>query len=471
MSGYRSLAKNVGILTIANFSTKIMGFLLVPLYTRMLTTSEYGTYDLVNNTIAVLVPMLTQNIVDGVLRFSIEKEVKKSEVISVGLRCFCLSLLPVGLVLAANAVFGVFPELNSLAPMIILMYVAQGLSSILLYYARGLNRFADVAVSSVLASAVVLGCNVLFLVVLGMGLNGYFLASALGPILQVVYLFLRLGIYRINLFRVNRRLEREMLSFSRPLMANTVSWWVNNLSDRYIVTFFCGVAANGVYAIAFKIPALLSVVQAVIGQAWTVSAVEEFDPDDKRGFFSNTYALYNCAMVLLCSLIIASDRILARFLFANDFFQAWQFVPFLTIAMVFGAMAGFVGGVFSAVKDAKEFARSSVAGAVVNVALNLLTVPFWGPLGSAFATAICYWLVWYMRMKAAKRYISLKISYGRDCASYVLLAIQGGLLFVTRSRLQVLYGLQFACVVVLFAMYRKELGKVARKAIRAARRS
>lgn len=470
MSGYHSFARNVGILTIANFSTKIMSLLLVPLYTRILTTGEYGAFDLANTAITVLIPILTQNIVDGVLRFSIDKDVDKSQVISVGLKHFGISLFPLIIVLAVNAVFSLLPGLNRLAPLILLLYIAQGLSNILLYYARGLNRFADVAVSSVFASFTIIACNIVFLVLFGWGLTGYFLASGIGPILQVVYLCLSLGLFRTRPIRAEKSLEREMLSYSRPLIANSIAWWVTNLSDRFIITLFCGVAANGIYAVAFKIPTVLNVVQGIIGQAWTVSAVEEFDPDDKRGFFSNVYSLYNCVMVLLCTFIIASNRILAKLLFANDFFQAWQYVPFLTLSMVFGAMAGLVGGVFTAVKDAKELGRSSVAGAFANIVLNLLTVPFLGPLGSALATLCSYWLIWYLRMRVVRKYIKLKISLGRDCASYALLIVQGILLFITESRLPILYTTQLVCVVAILVMYRKELWKILYKIVKTLRK-
>lgn len=470
MSGYRSFARNVGILTIASFSTKIMSLLLVPLYTRVLTTSEYGAYDLVNNAIAVLIPILTQNIVDSILRFSIDKDVDNSQVIRIGLKHFGISLLPLIVMLGANSILGVSAELNELAPFVLLIYVGQCLANILLFYARGLNRFADVAISSVLTSFVVIGCNIVFLVLLGWGLTGYFIANAIGPVLQVVYLFLRLEIFRIRPARIDKKLEREMLSFGRPIMANNIAWWVNNLSDRFVVTLFWGVAANGIYAVAFKIPMALSVIQGIVGQAWTVSAVEEFDPDDKRGFFANIYSLYNCIMVLMCTVIIALDRIIANFLFANDFFQAWRYVPFLTISMIFGAMAGFVGGVFQAVKDAKELARSTVVGALANIILNLLTVPVIGPIGSAAATAVSYWLVWHLRMRAVRKYIRLRITIGRDYAAYVLLIIQSILLFVTQSRLSLLYGLQAACVVVIFLMYRKEVGRFSHKVIETLRR-
>ena len=190
------------------------------------------------NTVGVLVPLLTQNIVDAVLRFSMDRGVSKSDVLSVGIKHFLVSLVPVGIILLVNSVLGISPELVALAPLVLLLYVSQALSGIVLYYVRGANRFSDIAVSSVMCSALIIGCNILFLVVFQWGLTGYFLANIIGPSLQSVYLLGRVGLYGVNPFGADRNLEREMLSYSRPMIANSIAWWVNNVSDRYVVTSF-----------------------------------------------------------------------------------------------------------------------------------------------------------------------------------------------------------------------------------------
>lgn len=462
MAGYRSFAKNVGLLTLANFGTKILSFLLVPLYTSILTTAEYGTYDLAMSTVGVLVPLLTQNVIDAVLRFSMDREVDKKGVLAIGIRHFLISLIPVAAVLVGNAALGISGELARLSPLVMLLFASQGISGIALYYVRGVNRFTDIALSSVLCSALVIGCNVLFLVAFGWGLTGYFLANIIGPLLQSAYLLLRVGLKGATPLHVDKALEHDMLVYSRPMIANSIAWWVNNVSDRYVVTLFCGIGANGIYSVASKIPSILSVIQSIVGQAWTVSAVEEFDPEDSNGFFANMYAGYNCVMVVLCSMIIACNLLLAKVLYANEFFAAWQYAPFLTISVVFGALAGYVGGILAAVKDSKEFARSSVVGAGVNLALNFATVPFIGALGAALATLVSYWITWFLRMRTLKRYMKIKINVVRDYISYGLLVAQGCLLFAPLD-LFVIYGGEVVLFAMVLILYRRELFAVLRK--------
>ena len=462
MGGYRLLAKNIGLLTLANFGTKILTFLMVPLYTSVLTTQEYGIYDVVFNTICVLVPLFTQNIIDAVLRFSMGEGRNKKDVFSIGIKHFLISLMPVSFALIMNYVFQCSAALSQLSPFVMLMFVSHALSGIVVYYARGLNKFSDVAIASVINCILIIVCNVLFLLVFQWGLSGYFLANIIGPLFQSVYLLIRVNPKEIQPFRVDKELEQEMLAYSRPMIANSLAWWVNSVSDRYIVTIFCGVGINGIYSVASKIPAILNTIQNIFGQAWVVSAVEEFDPEDSNGFFAKMYAGYNCTVVIACSAIIACNIPLASLLYANEFFEAWQFVPYLTIAIVFGSLVGYAGGILASVKDAKEFARSSVVGALTNLILNLITVPLIGALGAAISTLVSYWLVWVLRMKTLKNYIKLKVRIVRDVVSYCLLIIQGTL-YLLPIDFCIVYAMQGVIFICLLIMYRKELKGAIRK--------
>lgn len=73
MNKYKYLFKNIGLLTLSSFATKLLSFFLVPLYTNILTTTEYGTYDLFNTTVGVLLPILTLNVQDAVMRFAMDR--------------------------------------------------------------------------------------------------------------------------------------------------------------------------------------------------------------------------------------------------------------------------------------------------------------------------------------------------------------------------------------------------------------
>ena len=90
---YRYLLKNIGLLTLSSFATKLLSFFLVPLYTNILSTTEYGTYDLFNTTIGVLLPILTLNIQEAVMRFSIDSKYDRKSIVTVAAKYFIFSNL------------------------------------------------------------------------------------------------------------------------------------------------------------------------------------------------------------------------------------------------------------------------------------------------------------------------------------------------------------------------------------------
>lgn len=465
MGRYRYLLKNVGLLTVSNFATKLLTFFLVPLYTSVLTTGEYGLYDAFYTTAGVLLPIVTLNIQEGVLRFALEKDYDADAVATVGFRCTLLGATLVMLGLFAVSASGLFELTPLYAFYFLLMFATQAFAGLMLFYARGVNRIVDLSVSGVLGSLVTIVLNVVLLLPLGMGLDGYFLANIFGPLTQVTYLSVRTGFFkRVRLFAKYEAETKELALYSLPLVANSIAWWVTSVSDRYVVIFFCGIAANGIYSVASKIPSILSVLQSIFSQAWTLSVVKDYDPDDKSGFFSNTYAAYNCVLTIACSAIIASDKLLATFLYANDFYSAWQYVPWLTIAILFGALSNYLGGFFTAVKDSRSFAVSSVAGAVTNVALNLVLVPLCGPMGAAVATTVCYVEVWILRYLKSRRYVRLHFSMARDVFSYGLLVLQSVAL-ITIDEPITMYAVVLAAFCAVVVCYRKELAGMLRKAL------
>lgn len=466
MGRYRYLLKNVGLLTLSNFATKLLSFFMVPLYTSVLTTEEYGTYDVFSTTVGVLLPILTLNIQEGVLRYALDKNFDRKAIVTIGLRW----TLGGSAVVAAGLLVAVWTGLFAMGPtyalFFFLMFLSQALSGLVLFYVRGIDKITDLSVSSVLASAIIIGLNLVFLLVFRWGLDGYFLANIIGPLAQVAYLMIRVRMLGDVRLRSRYRNENKVLiAYSVPLIANSIAWWVTSVSDRYVVIFFCGLAANGIYSVASKIPSILTVFQTIFSQAWTLSVVKDYDPEDKDGFFANTYAAYNCVLTLVCSAIIVANKILARFLYANDFYVAWQYVPWLTIAIIFGALSNYVGGFFTAVKDSKGFAQSSVAGAVTNVLLNIILVPLIGPMGAAVSTTICYVEVWVLRLMRSRLYIRMRINLKRDVLAYLLLCAQSVALICIEDQ-TVMYAVVSALLVAIALLYVKEICRVARKALR-----
>lgn len=449
------LFRNVGLLMVSNFATKILTFLMVPLYTSVLSTKEYGIYDLLYTAMVMLIPILSLNIVDAVMRFSIGAEQEDHTInLTAGVKYTVFSVF----LLILGVFFGGFVlEFNTIrdyAVEFVLLYTAYSLYELLSQFSRGAGKVSDVAAASFLSTVITIACNLYFLLVLKLGIRGYFYAAILSLLVPDLYLILRGRLYRYirfdrKAFSISER-EKEMLKYCIPLIVINLSWYINNLVGRFVVSLYCGVEANGVYSVAYKIPAILNAVQVVFIQAWQLSAVREFNAKDGEPFYRRTYQGCQIVMTMLCSSLIVGSRILAKILFHNEFYGAWAYVPTLLTYIVFNTLSGTVGGIFTAVKDAKSLTTSALAGAIVNIGLNFVLVYYLGPLGAAIATVVSSVVIWGMRMIAVRNHMVLKLNYWVHILEFAILIIQAALMTTITGVLG--YSLQIVLWVALLLL-------------------
>ncbi len=455
MGKYEYLLKNVGLMTISNFGSKILSFLLVPLYTSVLSTSEYGTYDLYVVTIFLLTPILSLNIVEALMRFSLDEENDKSAVFMAAMFHYIVACAVCILLICINSMFQVIKSFCEYPFFFALYFALSLLSDLMIQFARGLERLTDVAIAGIVNSGIMLSFNVLFLLVFKWGLSGYFLANCLAFFVSSGYLFFRLKVWKYFDLSKIFGLRKKMTMYSKPMILNTIGWWINNASDKYVVTWLCGTAINGVFSVAYKIPSILTMLQTIFNQAWTISAVKEFD--DKSGdFYSNTYTVYNALLVLCCSILIVFNKLVARLLFAKEFYMAWEYAPFLMMAVIFSSLSSLLGGIFAAAKKSKIYGKTTMMGAVTNIFANIILVFFYGAIGAAVATVISNIIVWIARIVEANKIVSLKINYKRNIISYGIVGIQAMYMLFCKNE-TLLYCGEWICALSVCFMYWKEL--------------
>ena len=236
-----------------------------------------------------------------------------------------------------------------------------------------------------------------------------------------------------------------MIGYALPLVMNSVAWWINNASDKYILTFFCGIAVNGIFSVAYKIPTILSTIQGVFYNSWSVSAITEFDENDSDGFMGTMYTLYSCMSILGCSGIMLLNYPLARILYAKGFFEAWYYVPLLLLGATFNGIALFEGCMFTAVKKTKEVFRTTLIGSVVNTITNIVFIWLIGPLGAAIATMLGYFTVWLMRTIHLRGIVKMKVNWKTQILITIILFIQSVV-----ALKQGMEAIQAICLVLIF---------------------
>lgn len=425
MNKSKYLLRNMGILTISNFSSKILVFLLVPLYTSVLSTGEYGAYDLAVSTATLFYPILTLNIIDAVMRFSMDKEWDNKNIASIGIKFISISIIVFGLGMYILNITHLWPAINGLEAYIFFYYIFYTLNQFLIQFAKGLEQVKEMGIAGVVSTIVTIFSNILFLLIFKWGLIGFFFANILAQAMSCFYLSQKIKIWNyIDLKLKDAKLQKEMLIYSIPLIATVVGWWVNSTADKYVVSFMLGVSANGLLSVSYKIPQIINTLQGIFIQAWQISAIKEYGEKDTAKFYGNTFAIINFLMCLSCSFLIILTKPLAHILYAKDFYVAWQFVPFLLISSVLNCASGILGPILSAKKDSKAMMWSAIIGAGVNIIMNIILVYYIGIQGATIATVICSYIIYAIRKKAVGKDIKIE-RYWSVLLTWILICVQG----------------------------------------------
>ena len=354
-----SLIKNIGLFTIGSFGSKILTFLLVPLYTAVLSTVEYGSVDLVTSTASLLTPIFLLSIFDATLRFGMDSEYKKEDVLSTSINVANKGSFVLLLCLCFISISHIINIQNSYLIFLALYFVIGAYNQIFNLYLRAKNQASVIAVSGIICTLITCLSNILLLLVFKCGILGYMISNTIGILVQNLYQLFVGKIYLDIKIRHYHDLSRPMINYSLPLIANSVSLWINNASDRYILTFIKGIAANGVYSVSYKIPTILFMFQNIFYNAWSISAIAEFDENDSDGFIGNNYSVYSFISLLVCSGLLVINIPLATFLYRGDYFIAWKCVPFLLAGMVFNGISQFEGSLFAATRNTKSCCQNN----------------------------------------------------------------------------------------------------------------
>ena len=222
------------------------------------------------------------------------------------------------------------------------------------------------AVQGLLNTALYIALNVLFLTVFCWGVKGYLLSTVVADCLSALFLICRERLWRQ--FRPAPRAApwRQMLAYCVPLIPTAVFWWIMGVSDRYLVKWLVGSDANGIYAVAYKIPTILTILATVFMDAWQLSAIAESgDCRAQARFYARVWDAFFSAACLCAGGIIAFSPLLIRLLAAESYYDAWRYIPILTLSMIAAAFSNFMGSVYVVTKKSTASLWISLAAAII----------------------------------------------------------------------------------------------------------
>lgn len=424
MQKYKKLLVNIFIFGMGGFGQKLLSFLLIPVYTSYLSTEKFGAVDLLINIVQLFYPILNLSIHEAVLSFALDRKNDAKMVCTVAAR---YNVCSVGMFVCGTLLlryFNIIQIGNSYVEFVCALYVVNLCNLYFSILAKVYNRLGLLAIAGLCNTLLYLGLSILFLKYLHWGIDGYMFAYIAGMLLSVVILAIGLADRKPLGKGYNRILAAQMRKFSCPLILNQSAWWMNNVSDRYMLAGALGTQMNGIYSMAYKIPNIISTFQNFVLQAWTISAIEEHGDVEANNYYSKVFSIYCFLLCSIASILMILNNAISKVLFQNDFYEAKQYVPILLLAVIYSSYSYFLGAILVAEKDSLIIAKSTIVGAVINVILNGTLIPFFLIYGAVMATVISNFIIMVYRFLVIFNRKKLKVNIFNQILLNALLITQ-----------------------------------------------
>ncbi len=410
MSKGKDLAKNTAIVSIGKICTQLITFLLLPVYTAVLSNEEYGVVDLLNTLTSLLLPIVTLQIEQGIFRYLIdcrENNEKQIKLITTIIRFMIIqSIVCIVIFLCVS------PFIHNEYKYFLMANLLMGIfSSLLLQICRGLGDNATYAIGSFITGAFTVVLNVIFIVAFRWGAYGMLGATAISNFICAVYIFLKRKIYKyIKPKQFDKKILKEIIKYSVPLIPNMISWWIVSASDRTIISAVIGIAQNGIYSAANKFSGVFTTLYSVFNLTWTESASININSEDRDEFFSKILDFVIRFFGCLCLGTIAVMPFAFNILINEKFAEAYYQIPILILGSVFNILVSFVGSIYVAKKLTKEIAKTSIIAAVINIFVNIVLIKSIGLYAASISTVIAYALMFIYRWIDVKKYVKFNVN-------------------------------------------------------------
>ena len=420
----RDLFKNTFIIAIGKFSTQILSYLLLPLYTSILSTSEYGIYDLLVTICIFVIPLITIMMEESMFRFLIDEETElgKKKVMSTAcIYAIVSTIIWCGLGFCILTLIGYEYTSVFILYMIssILMKLTNGIS-------RGLSKIKVYSLSNVILSILTIGLNILFIAVFRWGVYGLLYSTVIANLVTCIFVLLLLKIYNyVKPKYYDKKKLKVMLKYSFPLVPNNISWYIINISDRIIVSSFLGSSVNGIYAMANKFPNIMNNFSSFFFTAFKENVAIAVKKDSYEKYYNEIYVIVHNAFIAISLLIISVLPFIFKIFIKNDYVAAFEYIPLLVIALYYGNMAGFYGTLFTAFKESKIIGKSTIWGAIINLVVHLGLIYFIGIYAAIISTLLSNYVVTIYRKTKLKGYVKLKPLKNYYFAIFMLALVTG----------------------------------------------
>lgn len=408
----KSTLKDTFIYSLSNIAPKVIGVVLLPIYTAELTKAEFGNWDLLDVTTNILceIFLLGQAASLIFLNNSSEyKDRKKKTLFTLFIFLFfvCGLLIVTSEILISLNILQESLIKSNYVRLIVFIVLFRTLNNLFLSKYRAEEKAIFFSLTNIIKLLIIAALTIYFLVSMKKGIEGIFLAAVLGEALTSVFLFLTL-INQMN-FSFDTEILKISLKFGFPLIFASLGIMLLNLSDRYIITYLLGYEANGIYGLGYRVAGVLNMFLVMpFSMSLMPIAYKYYGQKDDKRFFSKVMT-YSTFIFVWASIFISlfSKEIIKIFATKSEYYSAYYVVPIVLFAYTFSGMRLTASLGMMLTKNTKHIATITLGAAILNIILNFILIPYFGIIAAALNTLIAFIIFYFITQKVSDNYYKI----------------------------------------------------------------
>jgi len=400
----KRLTKHSIVYGVGNFVERLLSFLLLPLYTFLLSPFDLGINFIIYSTIAFLNIVYAYGLDTAFLRFYIlakNPEEKSSFFSTAILSIIITSLLFSGVIfIFANEISILITgeqASTSLIKMGVMILFFDAFSVFGLLVLRAEEKAKQFAALKIFKACLILVLNIVFVWGLRLGVFGIFFANVIGSaasFLSVIPVY-----YRVLRFVFNVEYYKELIKFGLPYIFTYVAFIIMDFIDRFFLENYCGMETVGIYGVSYQISRVMRLLVAAFGFAWHPFFLSIKEQENCKEIYARvlTYFSLVCFGLFLFTCFFVDDILkIIPFLgveYASDYKNGLIILPYVLIAYyLFGVYVNLNVGIYI---EKKSYYLPFIVGisAVINIIGNYLLIPKYNITGAAISTAFSYFVM------------------------------------------------------------------------------
>ena len=468
----KELSKDTVIYGISTILGRFLGFLLVPFYTNVFPTNEYGIYTYLYTIIAFLNVVYIYGMDAAYMKFASLEEQNKKNIFSTPFFFISFTSIVISLIILffKNSINGF---LNVPAGYGFLLYYMLGILfldtvALIPFAALRLERkAAKFATIKIINIVINLSLNILLILHYKMGIEAIFISNLIASAFSL--LALTPGIFKKLKFTLHLATLKRMIKFGIPYLPASMAAIMVQMIDVPILRELTDDSTVGVYRANYKLGIFMLLFVSMFQYAWQPFFLNNAKEKNAKEIFSKVLTLF----VLVASLIwivisLFIDNIAAieffngKSLIGKDYLGGIYIVPIILFAYIFhGMYVNFQAGIYIEEKT-KYFPYVTGTGAIINIVSNFLLIPVWGIFGAALSTFASYLVMAVFLYLVSQKFYKIDYEFQRVIPNLLLILVisltyyylyfNGMLTFLSKIILLVLFtGFAF-----LFGILRKE---------------